>query len=178
MAAKVKFLRGSREQFDALTKNSNTFYYCEDTKEFYLGDVLLSNGNIDTIEERLQELALAIDTIENELQDVAKVFIKTTDEWNLDPSQMSQKNTFYVYSDHMTSDGKLIPGIKIGDGKAYIADLPFIDDIFINHINDNVRHITQEERESWNNKVRAYYEQDDLKIAPVEGEELLVLTRN
>lgn len=67
MAAKVKFLRGSREQFDALTKNSNTFYYCEDTKEFYLGDVLLSNGNIDTIEERLQELALAIDTIENEL---------------------------------------------------------------------------------------------------------------
>lgn len=46
MAAKVKFLRGSRAQFDVLTTNSNTFYYCQDTREFYLGDVLLSNGNM------------------------------------------------------------------------------------------------------------------------------------
>lgn len=69
MAAKVKFLRGSREQFDALTKNSNTFYYCEDTKEFYLGDVLLSNGNIAVdLADAIQRIA----TLEN------KVDIPTT----------------------------------------------------------------------------------------------------
>ena len=65
MAAKVKFLRGSREQFDALTKNSNTFYYCEDTKEFYLGDVLLSNGNIAVdLADAIQRIAALEDKVD------------------------------------------------------------------------------------------------------------------
>lgn len=65
MAAKVKFLRGSREQFDALTKNSNTFYYCEDTKEFYLGDVLLSNGNIAVdLADAIQRIATLEDKVD------------------------------------------------------------------------------------------------------------------
>lgn len=65
MAAKVKFLRGSREQFDALTKNSNTFYYCEDTKEFYLGDVLLSNGNIAVdLANAIQRIAALEDKVD------------------------------------------------------------------------------------------------------------------
>ena len=105
----------------------------------------------------MNELALRVLNIDEQLEDVARVFVKTTAEWDLDPSEQSQKNTFYVYSDHLLSDGTQIPGIKIGDGNAYIADLPFIDDIFINHINDNIRHITEEERTRWNNKVRAYY---------------------
>ena len=65
MAAKVKFLRGSREQFDALTKNSNTFYYCENTKEFYLGDVLLSNGNIAVdLANAIQRIAALEDKVD------------------------------------------------------------------------------------------------------------------
>ena len=59
----------------------------------------------------------------------------------------------------------------------YIIDLPFIDDIFMNHIGDQIRHITQEERDRWNNKVRTYYQQDDTDMqATVEGEQLLVFT--
>ena len=49
------------------------------------------------------------------------------------------------------------PGIKIGDGKAYVQDLPFIDDELraklISHLNDTEIHVTLQDKEFWNNKV-------------------------
>ena len=50
-----------------------------------------------------------------------------------------------------------IPNIKIGTGNAYLADLAFIDQYVLdqlkNHIEDMERHITDEERMRWNNKI-------------------------
>ena len=59
-----------------------------------------------------------------------------------------------------TTGSKLMPpaiGIKVGDGNAYLIDKPFLDTIYWEHVNDTDIHITAEEREFWNNKVRCYY---------------------
>lgn len=81
-----------------------------------------------------------------------KVLYASTATWNSKPKTLSKAGFIYIYSDYR--DGK--PAIKIGDGKAYLIDLPFTDDEFVNHINNTVIHITQEERDKWNNKVRCY----------------------
>ena len=70
----------------------------------------------------------------------------------------------------LVNDAEDVPGIKIGTGNAFVLDLPFIDIKYARHIADNVIHITQEEREFWNNKVTAF-------IAP-EQSDRLVLSKN
>ena len=104
----------------------------------------------------------------------AVVLSDTTENWNKKASLISELNTVYVYVDHQTKtdeEGKeiWIPGIKIGDGKAYLIDLPFSDELMIAHINDLGIHVTPEEKEFWNNKVRTYMD-------IVEGEQLVFTT--
>lgn len=70
---------------------------------------------------------------------------KTTAQWNATPTLVSQPNTIYVYTDYDNQGGVDIPGIKIGDGNAYVIDLPFIAGTSIT--------ITQEQINYWNNKV-------------------------
>lgn len=104
----------------------------------------------------------------------ANVLSDTTENWNKKSTLISELNTVYVYVDHQTTtdeEGKeiWIPGIKIGDGKAYLIDLPFSDELMIAHINDLGIHVTAEEKEFWNNKVRTYMD-------TVEGEQLVFTT--
>lgn len=78
----------------------------------------------------------------------------TTEEWNARRDLVSIKNILYVYTDHsITEDGKNIPGFKVGDGLAYLIDLPFSTDII---------NVSEEEKEFWNNKVTAYIDAGDL----------------
>lgn len=104
----------------------------------------------------------------------AVVLSDTTENWNKKASLISELNTVYVYVDHQTKtdeEGKeiWIPGVKIGDGKAYLIDLPFTDEVMIAHIHDLGIHVTPEEKEFWNNKVRTY-------IDTVEDEQLVFTT--
>lgn len=97
-------------------------------------------------------------------------YFDTTENWATKGMEVSEKNAVYVYTDRgKTKDGRDIAGIKIGDGLAYIVDLPFTDEAFIEHINDKTIHITQEEREFWNNKNRAY-------VSPAQAETLVLTT--
>ena len=77
----------------------------------------------------------------------------TVEYWNSYPSLVSKQGTIYIYTDYKESDDKLVPGFKVGDGTSYLIDMPFVDVIYDDHINDQVRHITQEERLKWNDKV-------------------------
>jgi len=52
----------------------------------------------------------------------------TTENWNKQRSLISKANTIYVYTDYMTIGNTVIPGFKIGDGNAYLIDLPFVTD--------------------------------------------------
>ena len=95
--------------------------------------------------------------------DVQKVYVGvksgTKEYWNSQRSLIGEKNVIYVYTDHLSKTdtwGRVtnIPGIKIGDGKAYLIDIPFTDDLYVTHIRDTVVHCTQEEKDKWNRKVR------------------------
>ncbi len=95
------------------------------------------------------------------------IHLGTTAEWNSRPSLIGKKAHIYVYTDYQNIDGKDVPGIKIGDGDAYLIDAPFayggIYDLLMDHINNIIVHITSEERAAWNNKVRCYISDDDME---------------
>lgn len=120
----VKFFKGTAQQYNATTPNDFCFYFITDQNKIYLGDVQLSNV----------EVYNRINQINNLLEDMAKISIKTTDEWRAIP-QVSKKGDIYIFSDRnskIVNDEVInIPGIKIGDGNAYIMDLPsFIVSIY------------------------------------------------
>lgn len=87
----------------------------------------------------------------------AYVSVDTTLGWENRSAYIPRTGEFIVYSDRETIDGVVYPGVKIGDGSASVAALPFLDDnimlIVLNHIDDTVVHITQNERTNWNNKI-------------------------
>lgn len=103
----------------------------------------------------------------------------TTEGWNRNPGYLPKKGEIVVYTDYIVRQDDLgrditYPGIKIGDGNAYLIDLPFVNDamryevlqILEGHVNNHIIHVSQEDRDFWNNKLN--YDLD--------GEEL-VLTR-
>lgn len=99
----------------------------------------------------------------------------TTAEWDADPSYIPPLGMLVVYTDHaIAEDGTLVPGIKVGDGNAYLVHKPFIGEdlaeILNEHIADLSCHITEEERVKWNNKLNF--------VAPEIGSDLLVFNRN
>jgi hypothetical protein len=86
----------------------------------------------------------------------ALVQYDTTANWATKTTLVSKKGEIYVYSDHDTVDGHYVPGIKIGDGLAFVIDLPFLDEPLYEHINDISCHVSAADRDLWNNKHRAY----------------------
>lgn len=84
-----------------------------------------------------------------------EVVAKTTSEWNNTPSLVSQAGTIYIYTDYYDDgQGHNVPAFKVGDGLAYLIDLPFVDVNMQRHMSDEVIHITEQERVFWNNKIR------------------------
>lgn len=95
------------------------------------------------------------------------VLYATTATWNSQPSLISDRGYIYIYSDYKQNEqGQNIAGMKVGDGNAYLIDMPFTDEVLYEHLADTVHHITQQEREFWNNKVRCYMSdvQDDILV--------------
>lgn len=85
------------------------------------------------------------------------VLADTTFNWDAKRTYKSEKNILYIYTDYQVDEqGNEIPGIKIGDGSSYLIDMPFITAIYDEHIADTTVHVTPEEKEFWNNKVRCY----------------------
>lgn len=98
----------------------------------------------------------------------------TVEGWAEHPTYVPRNGEIVLYTNYAEDEhGNPIPAIKVGDGNAFIADLPFVgDDIrsnLLEHINDRVAHVTDEEREFWNNKLNYDYN---------IGDETLILNRN
>ena len=145
----VKFFKGTLQQYNSITPDDYTFYFLTDVDKIYLGDVQLSNSDVYA----------RISAINNALEGKASIQVKTTNEWKQYLDLISQSNTFYVYIDRFIKEdeeGHIIkyPGIKVGDGSSYLVDLPFVDDLFYDHINNMDIHVTLAEKQFWNNKVR------------------------
>ena len=96
----------------------------------------------------------------------AKIQLDTTANWNSKPDFRPAHGLIVVYTDHGQMDEGFgntinVPAIKIGDGSAYLIDLPFVgDDVRYQilteirlHTNNHEIHVTPVEREFWNNKL-------------------------
>lgn len=102
----------------------------------------------------------------------------TTAEWATKPTYRPEEGVLIVYTDYEevpTEHGPVTnANFKIGNGNVYLVDLPFVDAGLRyeigNHINNKIVHITQEEREFWNNKINCL----DTEIS----DDLLEFTRN
>lgn len=112
----------------------------------------------------------------------------TTANWNAARGFVPMAGEVIIYTDYSSYQKEvngriktiLIPGIKIGDGGAYVQDLPFVDedlrDTLMDHINNMDLHVTLGEKTFWNNKINvddAYEAVHDELI-----DEMLVLNRN
>jgi hypothetical protein len=92
---------------------------------------------------------------------MAKLTIDTSSNWATRTFYIPAKGEIIVYSDRHVIDSVNYPGVKIGDGLAYVVDLPFVGDDISNqiaealnlHINDSASHVSAADRENWNNKV-------------------------
>lgn len=99
----------------------------------------------------------------------ARGMVDTTENWEQKPTFIPDKGLLVIYMDHGTiiREGETInvPGIKVGDGQAYLVDLPFVGDDWVaileDHIRNTVVHITQEERNFWNDKLNCEYQDDE-----------------
>lgn len=105
------------------------------------------------------------------------IMIGTTAEWQAHSTYIAPEGTICIYSDRgsyqdTNNNTITVPGIKISDGFAYVTSLPFVGDDVIaavrtelnNHINDNVRHITADERTFWNNKLNTLMDGETLVL--------------
>ena len=112
----------------------------------------------------------------------------TTENWNNARGFVPLAGELILYTDYSSYTKEVngqnkviaIPGIKIGDGSAYVQDLPFVDeelrDILMDHINNMDLHVTLGEKTFWNNKINV----DDAYEAVHDElvDEMLVLNRN
>lgn len=108
----------------------------------------------------------------------------TTAHWNAAIGFVPLQGEFIIYTDarQIEQDGEIIkiPGVKIGDGNAYVQDLPFVDDdtrdALLMHINNATIHVSERDRQFWSNKVTI----DDLyeSLNSVLEDETLIFSRD
>lgn len=131
------------------------------------GQILIYNGTSEKWENR--------DIPAN----LANIKYGTTSYWNSQTGYIPDEGTIIVYTDYdykvVDNDNVPIPGIKIGSGNAYVQDLAFVsEDIAIDlseHINNHTIHVTQSDKNSWNNKLNV---DDNFEV--IDG--ALVFNRN
>lgn len=108
------------------------------------------------------------------------IYYDTKENWDFQRSLVSEEGALYIYSNYQTvyddvGNPTFIAGIKIGDGNAYLIDIPFVSDAMtgalLTHISNTSVHVTAAEKEFWNNKVSAYIDHN-----PV-GAETLILSK-
>ena len=104
----------------------------------------------------------------------AKITMNTTANWATKMNYIPKEGEIIVYSDRDVIDGLNYPGVKIGDGMAYVVDLPFVGDEITDrittalneHVSNQGIHVTQAEKVYWNNKLNCEVNNDNLILAP------------
>ena len=95
----------------------------------------------------------------------------TKEFWNDNREYIPAEGELIVVTDNAVVDGVNVPAIKVGDGLAYVVDLPFVNDdvrdSFLEHINNRQIHVNTGERSFWNNKVRCYYGNNETLVFTV-----------
>ena len=84
----------------------------------------------------------------------------TADEWQSMRDYVPPQGTICVWTDFKVVDNVVYPNIKVADGSSYIIDQPFVaESVMLDlqaHMDNTTIHVTAEERNFWNSKVRCY----------------------
>ena len=144
-----------------------------DTYTIYMDDgtssqLQVTNANIDDSSTSGTGVTWSAAKINQAIANAGNVFYNTVSGWAAEPQLVGQVKSMYVYTDAMQYEGQNIPRIKVGDGQTYLIDLPFLNEREIDHIANTSIHITDAERQFWNNKVTAYENQESLIITKGE----------
>lgn len=111
--------------------------------------------------------------IKQHIDDQNKVFYDTYENWESQTELVGKCGCIYIYADWGEDpDGKKVAGFKVGDGETLLADLPFTDQMYMDHLNDIVHHVSAEDRANWNNKVTCFYIKNLEKLIFAKQEEL------
>ena len=162
MNNKVKFLRGTSDEYAVVEKDSDTIYFTTDDGKLYIGDKGISGSDV-TIDTALS------DTSENPVQnkvvnaalgekatitDLTAHTKNTSNPHGVTKSQVGLGNVPNVATNDQTpsyteatSLAKLSSGEKLSVAFGKISKA--ITDL-ISHIGDTVKHITSTERTNWN----------------------------
>lgn len=97
---------------------------------------------VAALEIAVQELIISSD---------AKVFYRSTAEHDAETTP-SIRGAIYVYYDAILLDGQYVPRLKVGNGVNLIKDMYFTDQDIVNSLS-HITTVTQEEKDTWNNKV-------------------------
>lgn len=98
----------------------------------------------------------------------------TTAYWNGMLTYIPPDGAIIIYTDFASVDDKDVPNFKIGDGKAYLIDLPFAGDdmreAFASHLLNKAIHLSQTDRDKLTGSVTASVSEQS------SGDYTLVLT--
>lgn len=128
----------------------------------YVTDAIEAAGPHNTYEISREGKIISLDGSDESHSEVELPYTcMTTAEWNQQPPTVSESGALYIWSDYRQDEqGNNIPGVKVGDGNAYVADLPFQDKDYLAHILNTDIHVTIEDKNFWNNKVTCYVPQN------------------
>ena len=91
------------------------------------------------------------------------IHYNTTAYWNEQKNLIPHEGAIVIYSDYSKVDDIDIPNFKVGDGKAYLIDLPFANNdlraTIAEHIANDERHLTSEDRTKLSNSVTVNVQQ-------------------
>ena len=97
------------------------------------------------------------------------IYYNTTAHWNSQRSYIPKAGHIVIYSDYAKENEKNVPNFKIGDGKAYLIDLPFsqadLRATVMAHINNTAVHLSQGDREKLENSVTASVTGENLVLS-------------
>lgn len=133
---------------------------------FHGSDGDLKEGTLGEATQQTAGLMSAADKTKLDGMPESIVMSGTKDFWNRQTSYIPDKGVILIYEDYMVdSNGKNVPAFKIADGLAYAVDLPFatiggIEEVKAHIGNTNI-HVTQVDKEFWNNKWRGYINLSD-----------------
>ena len=84
---------------------------------------LVSGENLST---SLGKIAKIINDLQPAAFNEIPIYIGTTEYWNNQATLIGERGVIYIYEDYSEKDNIKIPNIKIGDGKSYLMDNPFV----------------------------------------------------
>ena len=120
-------------------------------------------------------------TVESRLGQKLSAHSGTKAYWNAQTTLVSEAGVLYIYTDYKTKtvNGNTvnIPGLKIGDGSAYLIDLPFVacnEEALAAHIANTTVHVTANERANWNNKVSCFLDPDHTDTVVFTTDDLIL----